>query len=71
MGNIISVLHILCVCRLRHTHCTSGFLHGSPAEEDSVRINFRLVMLLWLPVLFAFILDFTLAAQILALAAAV
>lgn len=28
-------------------------------------------MLLWLPVLFAFILDFTLAAQILALAAAV
>ena len=71
MGNIISVLYILAFAGCGILTARPIFASDRPLKRILFGLTFGLVMLLWLPVLFAFILDFTLAAQILALAAAV
>ena len=71
MGNIISVLYILAVAGCGILTERPIFASDRPLKRILFGLTIGLVMLLWLPVLFAFILDFTLAAQILALAAAV
>ena len=71
MGNIISVLYILAFAGCGILTARPIFASDRPLKGILFGLTFGLVMLLWLPVLFAFILDFTLAAQILALAAAV
>lgn len=71
MGNIISVLYILAFAGCGILTARPILASDRPLKRILFGLTFGLVMLLWLPVLFAFILDFTLAAQILALAAAV
>lgn len=71
MGNIISVLYILAFAGCGILTARPVFASDRPLKRILFGLTFGLVMLLWLPVLFAFILDFTLTAQILALAAAV
>lgn len=71
MGDIISVLYILAFAGCGILTARPIFASDRPLKRILFGLTFGLVMLLWLPVLFAFILDFTLAAQILALAAAV
>ena len=67
MGNIISVLYILAFAGCGILTARPIFASDRPLKRILFGLTFGLVMLLWLPVLFAFILDFTLAAQILAL----
>ena len=66
MGNIISVLYILAFAGCGILTARPIFASDRPLKRILFGLTFGLVMLLWLPVLFAFILDFTLAAQILA-----
>lgn len=71
MNTLFSILYMLAFALCGVLIARPVFRRDDPLRRVFFGLVFGLVMLIWLPTLFAFLIDFTLLAQLLALAAAV
>ncbi|MBR4635295.1 MAG: hypothetical protein IKO51_02925 [Clostridia bacterium] len=71
MNNILPILYMLAFAACGVLIARPVFKNDDPLRRVFFGLVFGLVLLIWLPALFAFLCDFTLAAQLLALGAAV